>query len=216
MIVFNDTTLFVHNPKTAGTSLMSYLTSTLPGPVHTAGVNHLGTYHPSLSMALGYACGVRGHTRFDQIISVMRNPFDREVSMYIYFREILSASSTLLTDLPDTAMRRRVHKAAELGFRDYLQWLWQVEGTIDVWRSRCFYQTESPAEMARLKILRFEHLDRDLSVALNQPDLRLPKLNASKRRQTAEYFDKETTSIVLQSYDWIFAAGYYRPDIDAR
>ena len=88
MIVFNDETLLVHNPKTAGTSLITYLLSNLPGPVHTAGVRQLGTYHPSLSMSMGYAAAVVGTMSFKRVISVIRNPFDREVSMYLYYRNV--------------------------------------------------------------------------------------------------------------------------------
>ena len=73
MIVFNDETLLVHNPKTAGTLLITYLLSTLPGPVHTAGVRQLGTYHPSLSMSMGYAAAVVGTMSFKRVISVIRN-----------------------------------------------------------------------------------------------------------------------------------------------
>ncbi len=209
MIVFNDTTLFVHNPKTAGTTLISFLQSTLPGPVYTGGVQQLGTYHPSLSKAMGYACGVRGHARFDRIISVIRNPFDREVSMYTYFRDVLSKSPELHINLPDAAMQRRVRKSVELEFRDYLRWLWDEEGTVDVWRSRCFYEAVEGTEMGPLKLLRFEHLDEDLSLVLNVEDIRLPKLNASERRRTPEYYDQYTEYIVRRSYDWMFAAGHY-------
>src|SRR5947209_4351954 len=127
MIVFNDSLLFVHNPKTAGTSVASFLQSHLPGNVRSAGIGQLGTFHPSLSMAYGYACGVTGKFALQTVLSVVRNPFDREVSMYVYNRDVLSRSADLRVNLPDAAMQRRVLKAAQLSFSDYLRWLWDED-----------------------------------------------------------------------------------------
>ena len=215
MILFNDTTLFVHNPKTAGTSLLSCLQATLPEPLYMAGVRQLGTNHPSLSMAMGYACGVRGHAGFKRIISVIRNPFDREVSMYVYFRDVLSTSPGLHADLPDTAMQRRVFKSAELDFRAYLRWLWDEEGTVDVWRSRCFYETAERTEIGCFRLIRFEHLEEDLSLALDLKEVRIPRSNGTNRRATADYYDLETANIVRQSYEWMFEGKYYSIDTPA-
>jgi hypothetical protein len=215
MIIFNDTTLFVHNPKTAGTSLISYLKAILSGSVHEAGVRQLGTYHPSLSMALGYAYAVRGHTSFDRIISVIRNPFDREVSMYVYFRDVLSTSPGLSADLPDFAMQRRVLKTKELDFRSYLRWLWDVEGTVDIWRSRCFCEAVEISDTSCVRLIRFERLDEDLSRALHIKEARIPRRNESDRKRTAEYYDQETINIVQNSYEWMFTKGYYLPDVKA-
>lgn len=209
MILFNDHILFVHNPKTAGTSLLSYLKETLLGNVRTAGVQQLGTYHPSLSMALGYACGVTGRMGFDRVLSVIRNPFDREVSMYLYFREVLSTSPGLATDLPDLAMQKRVFKSAELGFKDYIKWLWNTEGTVDVWRSRCFYERAEGWTLEGLQVLRFEHLKDDLAKTLGHTIVDLPDTNRSTRKPTAYYFDTETCDSVRKSYSWMFDSGYY-------
>lgn len=209
MIVFNNDVLFVHNPKTAGTSLIAYLQSTLTGEVRSAGVHQLGTYHPSLSMAFGYACGITEKREFDRVISVIRNPFDREVSMYCYFREVLSASPGLRSDLPDAAMQKRVGKAAELDFPTYLQWLWDEGGTVDIWQSRCFYQMAEGTRLDALRVLKFENLEADLADALALPAIDLPTLNASARRPMTQYYDDQSVELVRRSYDWMFKAGYY-------
>ena len=96
--------------------MLAHLQAVLASPVYMAGANELGTHHPALSTALGYACGVTGKSRFEIVLTVIRDPFDREVSMYRYFREVLAESPSLESDMPDAAMRRRVRKAAELGF----------------------------------------------------------------------------------------------------
>ncbi|MGI3902679.1 MAG: hypothetical protein ACRYGP_20530 [Janthinobacterium lividum] len=209
MILFNDDTLFVHNPKTAGTSLLSFFQTALPGPVRTAGVKELGTHHPSLSMAIGYACGVTGQSSFDRVLTVIRNPWDREVSMYVYFRDVLSTSPALAENLPDPAMRHRVQKAAELSFKSYLRWLWKTEGTVDVWNSRFFYQPVEGGRSEALHVLRFEHLKRDLDRCLSARAASVPKMNVSDRGPTASYYDKRTADLVRRSYRWMFDAGHY-------
>lgn len=207
MIVFNSQTLFVHNPKTAGTSLIAYLQAILPGPVYTAGVNELGTHHPSLSTALAYARGVTGKSQFNLVLTAVRNPFDRELSMYRYFREVLANSPGLLSDMPDATMRRHVHKAAELEFNAYLHSLWDEEGTVDIWRSRSFCETEEGTRPDSLRVLRFETLRDDLARALGAKRLALPRLNATSK--SIYNFDDKSIRIVQSSYKWMFDAGWY-------
>jgi hypothetical protein len=211
MIIFNQRILFVHNPKTAGTSVLAHLQAVLAGPVYTAGANELGTHHPALSTALGYACGVTGKSRFDIVLTVIRNPFDREVSMYRYFREVLAEWPGLESDMPDAAMRRRVRKAAELEFNAYLQWLWDEEGTVDIWRSRCFYELAEGTRLECLRVLRFETVANDLAQALGTDGPSLPHLNASRNHSPACHFDAQSIGVVQASYDWVFRAGWYSP-----
>jgi hypothetical protein len=211
MIIFNHRVLFVHNPKTAGTSVLAHLQAVLSSPVYMAGANELGTHHPALSTALGYACGVTGKSRFDIILTVIRNPFDREVSMYRYFREILANSPGLESDMPDAVMRGRVRKAAELDFNAYLQWLWDGEGTVDIWRSRCFYELAEGTRLEGLRVLRFETVANDLAQALGTDGPSLPHLNASPKHSPTCQFDTRSIAVVQASYDWVFRAGWYSP-----
>jgi hypothetical protein len=207
VIVFNSQTLFVHNPKTAGTSLIAHLQAILPGPVYVAGVNELGTHHPSLSSALAYACGVTGKSHFNVVLTVLRNPFDRELSMYRYFREVLANSPGLQSDMPDARMQRYVRKAAELEFNAYLHSLWDEEGTVDIWRSRSFYETEEGTRLDSLRVLRFEALRDDLARALGTKRRALPHLNATSK--SVYNFDDKSINIVQSSYKWMFDTGWY-------
>jgi hypothetical protein len=208
MIIFNEDILFVHNPKSAGTSIISFMQSTLPR-TFSAGVEQLGTWHPSLSLALRYACGITERSGFRRVISVIRNPFDREVSMYIYYRNTLQRSPSLARDLPDAAMQRCVQKASELEFRSYIKWLWDNHGTVDIWRSRCFCETDEGIVPDSLRVLKFENLNSDLADALGLPSVELPNLNKSMRRPTDAYYDADTIDLVKRSYEWMFEAGHY-------
>jgi hypothetical protein len=211
MIIFNQRILFVHNPKTAGTSVLAHLKAVLAGPVCMAGANELGTHHPALSTALSYACGVTGKSHFDMVLTIIRNPFDREVSMYRYFREVLAESPGLESDMPDATMRRRVRKSAELEFNAYLQWLWDEEGTVDIWRSRYFYELAEGTRLESLRVLRFETVANDLAEALGTDGPSLPHLNASRNHSPPCHFDTKSIGIVQASYDWVFRAGWYSP-----
>lgn len=212
MILFNERILFVHNPKTAGTSVLAHLQAVLADPVYTAGANELGTHHPALSTAVGYACGVTGKSFFDVVLTVIRNPFDREVSMYRYFREVLAESPGLESDMPDAAMRHRVRKSAELEFNAYLQWLWDNEGTVDIWRSKYFYELAEGTRLESLRVLRFETVASDLGEALGTDGPSLPHLNASRNHSPICHFDTKSIRIVRASYDWVFRAGWYSPE----
>src|SRR5262245_2434260 len=167
MILFNKQLLFVHNPKTAGTSLLHYLGERLVGPVYRAGVKEIGTHHPSLSMALGYACAITKNRvqDFRRIISVVRDPYDREISMYVYFRDVLNRSPTLAEDLNDSELESAVSMAGQLEFREYLVWLWKKFGTCDVWQSRCYYRTAEGRIPKSLYVIKMERLEQDLAAA---------------------------------------------------
>src|SRR5262245_36924005 len=194
MILFINQLLFVHNPKTAGTSLLNYLGKVLFAPVHCAGVKEVGTYHPSLSHSLNYACAVTGNRSqdFRRIISVIRNPFDRELSMYVYFRDVLCNSASLAHNLNDSHMERIVRMAGKLSFDDYLAWTYSELGTCDIWKSKYYYRTAEGDVPPNLQILKMENLDKDLGEALRGIELEnnidtIPRLNVSQRTSAKVY-----------------------------
>lgn len=217
MIVFNREFLFVHNPKTAGTSLIDYFRRILREPIITAGVAELGSYHPHLSLSLGYACGVTGNrpTDFRRILAVTRNPYDREVSMYSYYRDQLFRSPSVAQDLNDQAMLEAVRQSAALSFPEYLAWLRETRGTCDVWRSRCYYVREDGSTPENLAIVRMEELDArigsimaDLTRAGAEGE-RLPRINTTQHGDFRTYFNAETETIVFESYEWLFDRDFY-------
>lgn len=221
MILFNTRLLFVHNPKTAGTSLLRFFEDCLQGQVFKAGVKELGTYHPHLCEAEAYAASVLGRTEpgFEYIVSVARNPFDRERSMYRYFREVLANSPTLKADLPDPDMLEAVQVAAELPFGDFVRWMVTQRGGCDLWRSRAFYERRPGTHPLRLTLLRCESLETDLQTYLpddlfgsREP---LPRLNTALAGEQVEISD-ETADAIAGSYPWLLEGGYgaseVRPD----
>jgi hypothetical protein len=220
MILFNQDVLFIHNPKTAGTSLLHYLEETLRPPVYRAGVKELGSNHPSLSLALGYACALMKirPEDFRRIISGVRNPFAREISMYLYFRHVLNRSASVSDDLNDVGIEMAVRMAGRLEFSEYLSWVWQRFGTCDLWHSRCFCRTAEGQAPLNLAIVRTEHIETDIATALAGIELKtdysiMQRMNISERESSAATFSNHARELVSLSYRWMFDEGYYRCEL---
>lgn len=207
MILFTRDLLFVHNPKTAGTSLLHLLAAILPGPVHHAGVAEVGTYHPHLSPSMDYASRVsQFNPTHSQILSVLRAPIDRELSMYLYYRNILATSPTLHVDLPDVQMRRAVDQAARLDLVDWLGWQESEFGHCDLWRSERYYRADNGDVPRGLNILRFDQLEEDLVLALSKlqlPHFDLPQLNQTDRNGVDLSLPTGVREFVEHSYKWM-------------
>ena len=213
MILFNSSLLFVHNPKTAGTSLIRFFETSLRPPVFKAGVSEMGTHHPHLSQAEGYAAAVLGRRApdFEYIVAVARDPFERERSMYQYFREVLAKSPTLRSDLPDPLMLEAVEAAARLDFSEFVGWTVAERQGCDLWRSRGYYEREGGGHPPRLTLLRCEALEDELHEYL--PDhlfvarAAVPRLNATSETAGIE-MTGEAAATIAASYPWLLEPGY--------
>lgn len=214
MILFNQRLLFVHNPKTAGTSLIRFFQETLEPPVFTAGVRELGTFHPHLGLAEAHAARTLGRDQadFEYIVAVARNPFDRERSMHRYFREVLAASPTLDADLPDPLMIEAVRAAARLDFPAFVDWMTASRGGCDLWRSRGFYERHDGEHPARLALLRCEALEQEIDELLPQDlfvqERPIPRLNAGSALAATQEMGQRAATAIAESYDWLLQPGY--------
>lgn len=211
MILFNREVLFVHNPKTAGTSVLAFLSAALPD-ARKVGVVELGSHHPSLELALGYACAQTGNRPqdFKRILVGLRDPVSREKSMYAYFRSI-SAFPQIELEINDAEILRIVRKSTELDCNSYMQWLWNERGSCDIWNSRRYYSTAAGARPDNIAVLRFSHIQTDIRWALNglrkNPLLAepLPHLNATDTANVG--FNDNSRTIIARSYAWMVEEG---------
>lgn len=213
MILFNRELLFVHNPKTAGTSILRYLKSVLP-EAQTADVGMLDSNHPSLSASLGYACGVLAQppSAFKRVLVMTRNPFDREVSVYEHYRQNLQYAS-VEQDLNSPVLLEAVRQAAGMSFDAYLHWVWETHGTCDLWNTESYHRIEETFALPQLTIVKVEDIKTGLAAALQnvtlQDGVALPHINTTARRIAAAYYDDATLDIVRKSYAWMFRRGFY-------
>ncbi|MCJ2028795.1 sulfotransferase family protein [Methylobacterium sp. J-043] len=213
MILFNRELLFVHNPKTAGTSILRYLRSVLP-EVQTAYIKTLGSNHPTLSLSVGYACGVLAQppSAFKRVLVMTRNPFDREVSVYEHYRQNLQYD-TIAEDLNSPVLLEAVRQAARMPFDAYLHWVWETHGTCDLWNTESYHRTEETFSLPQLAIVKVEEIETGLAAALQGVTLQdgeaLPHINTTARRAAAAYYDEATLDIVRKSYAWMFRQGLY-------
>ncbi|MBD8906936.1 sulfotransferase domain-containing protein [Methylorubrum zatmanii] len=213
MILFNRQLLFVHNPKTAGTSLLKYLRSALP-QAQVGDVTTLGSNHPSLSFSLGYACAALAQppAAFKRVLVVTRNPFDREVSVYEHYRQNLQYEG-VDRDLNSPILFEAVRQAARLSFGEYLQWVWETHGTCDLWHTEGYHRIDETFSLPQLSIIRVENLEAELSEALKDITLLegepLSHINTTRRKAIADYYDAASVEIVRASYAWMFRSGLY-------
>lgn len=209
MILFNREVLFVHNPKTAGTSLLDCLQNALPN-CKTAGVNELGTHHPHLDMAMGYACAVTGNKPqdFKRVLVGSRDPVDRERSMYAYFRSIHGYPGIVRELNADPLFLRFITLAHENDPDHYISRTVAQIGTCDVWYSRYYYRGGT-FERPRLSILRISNLETDLHRALEGVELKAPVALEHKNATESGkvYFGQRAIEMIRWSYRWMDADG---------
>ena len=215
MIVFNKDILFIHNPKCAGTTLGYFLLQHLKRPVYNAGRPEIGTYHPSVDLALGYACGIIGQepADFQKIVSTIRNPYSREVSMYYYFRQILSDSETNSYDINNEIIEYCVNLSKTLELNQYIECLYEMFGTIDIYNIKQYINSYSACNFHIMKV---EHVKRDFRPFISSfcSELDFPKQlerhNRSHHLNHTNELSQTSISIINKCYSEIFDIFKYR------
>jgi len=189
--------VFLHIPKVAGTSVKQALE--LPGRGHP----------PWNWFAAHYPLEWRQYLKF----SIVRNPWDRLVSAYIYAtmkesfwhgeQRGMHPDYALLSGASfDTCCRILQHERSRLKHESwYPQHLWiarQANGRF-----------ESMVDL----ILGYERLEQDFSLLCEQlgaGQLVIPHINASERVGYREYYTDETRDIVAEVYATDIALFNYR------
>lgn len=239
-MVFNEDVLFVHVPKTGGSSVTVHLLDVLARPVYLSQPHHdpdltdpgivqlPGIRHETLAEARDLLAGLGfSLDRFRVILATIRNPYDLDVSRYAYLRtgnawergaeqELAMANS-----FEEFAVRNR-HRGGH----------WTTDGPDDAtgiefarngrnghrYRNdlRAFFTVDGRVP-ANLRVLRFEHLVEDVQAALRGIGVGahppFPWLNRSPHDHYLGYYTPRAEAAVYRRYRWAFDEGLY-PRLD--
>jgi len=193
MINHDKKYIFLHLPKTAGSSIKKVLLKGEEGKntEHTVGHPHLWEYKNNLG-----GNGLGNYFKF----AITRNPFDRLVSSFFY----ISADSQWI---PDIRMRKQFN-LENSSFSFFVKNTLKLILKDPSLRPRHFKpqadffygdQTNCPLDL----VGKFENLQEDFNTVCDRigiPKQKLPHENKSKHKHYTEYYDDETRQIVAERY----------------
>ncbi|MEP6908995.1 MAG: hypothetical protein ABI896_01035 [Actinomycetota bacterium] len=212
-MIFTKDVLFLHVPKTGGSSLRHWLLDILPEPVYYAHPDHVdedssdsgirrvhGRAHETLEEANEvlprYGIDVR---RLPLILAGLRNPYDLEVSRYFHLRTTL---------LERKGPGRKL--AREADFETFVVTCkpeWVIGGNLEPY---FLLDGEMPANLV---IVKLENAHEELCSALAKigivTDLPLPWYNTSEHEHFAGYYTPAAEEAVYRRHQWVFDQGFY-------
>jgi hypothetical protein len=203
--------LFIHIPKNAGTSLMKALEPHAKKSDLTHFLRAKKTKHQTYADVLDLNNKVGGWKSFFKPnlenyfkFAVVRNPFDRMVSLYHYLQKP-HVRPDLNTDISFIEFLREL-KDPESPF----------QGLHSV-KTQAAFVTLGSKKIEMDKICRFENLTEDLTALEGDLGVKLemPTRNVSDHKGYKEYYaDSEAMDIVLDRFDIDFDLFQYSRNID--
>lgn len=215
-MVFNDDILFIHIGKTGGTSAANYLCQTLTAPVynvipsraHGKQIGHeetlQGQRHATLEEALGFL-KKRGRSldSFTEVIAVIRNPYELEISLFNYYKRLLENQPTILDGAPkrrdiilqddfDAFVKAKFYHRHNVHIRKYVS----LEGKLP----------------PSLRVIKFENLAEEfleIGAKYGNANPEFPHLNKTKKVKLRDFIKKENEVIIYRKYSWVFDIGNY-------
>jgi hypothetical protein len=243
-MLFTDTLVFVHVPKTAGESIVKYLIRHLPekktlvdepdwppaAPLLPAAVrlklrlkSMLKRSGLGLPRSLSLVAGKR-HARLFEI----RDMFAADGRSLEQFRAILA----VIRNPYDLEVSRyhylRLGQHGVSGLARGREQRIAIEESFEQFALTAPYQGRLPARIeewyqldgripANLRIARFEKLEADLKQALAgfcSVADRLPRLNATNHKPYTTFLSPRTEEAIYNKYRWLFDRGFYRRETE--
>ena len=192
--------IFIHIPKTGGTSVKDCLIRNYPKEnlFYTDYGYHapIGEYvkaienNPDCKPMSEYV-----------IFTTVRNPWDRVVSRYFFAKKVIEVEKKQKQDYADTStFEAFLEERHKWGDKEYM-WHRAVRG----WYPAVDHVTESKGKL-KCDMLRLEHLNKDLIAYFKIPMMSRPRnVTAMNKGTYKDMYNKETIQIIA---DW------YKKDID--
>jgi tetratricopeptide (TPR) repeat protein len=211
-MIFSDRLLFLHVPKTGGSSVVRYLLEVLPKPAYySLPADHGATLPPGVTRFEGIAHETLADARVvlegrgrrlegvPVVIACVRNPYELEVSRYSFLRRDLNSYNhgpqqavALLSDFELFAICSRPH-----GQRP-LETYFVLDGVVP----------------PNLHVVRLENVDQELreclaAAGVDASETRVPHHNRSEHAHFRQYYTGAAEQAVYEKYKWVFDAGLY-------
>lgn len=242
-MLFSDSLVFVHVPKTAGESIVRYLIHHLPGQKTLVD-------EPDWPPVPGLPRFVRARLRLKALLkrsglwsprSVCLVAGKRHARLF-EIRDMAEARGRLLEEFPVILAVIRNPYDLEVSRYHYLrrgrhgvagvtrgrEQTIAMEHGFETFAARAPFHGRLPARMeewytldgsipSNLRIVRFENLEADLDRAIGELCRvagRLPRLNATPHAPYAKYLSPATEEAIYQKYRWLFDRGFYRRETE--
>lgn len=206
----SNTFLFIHNPRTAGVSIRCVLEPYIHCPPRLFRWLHetskrfglpaellyleINRNFPLRFQTFEYHVPARKYKNwipdslFDRMykFSFVRNPWDREVSIYHY---LLTHKRDILSD--------RIHKLGS--FKSYLKWKCDNPNIHRIWSlQQSFFMTDDSGKILVDFIGRFESMESDLETIKQRLNIigTVPHMNRTDHTTYRTYYDSESVDIV--------------------
>jgi len=238
-MLFNDTVLFLHAPKTAGMAITQFLTDNLPGPVILT--EPLNVFDPSVRLP----AVVRAKLEVKRVMMRVGVWYPRHVKVMEGKRhERLDEARDMLAQIgrgledfrrilavvrnPYDLEVSRYHflRLGYHGVRGVTRGREQqlaMELNFEQFAIRAGYAGRNPARIEEwyeidgrmpdnMRILRFETLEDDLRDALSDvcsAAVRLPHVNTTDHAPYKAYLTPRAENAIFRKYRWLFDRGFY-------
>jgi len=184
MISHTHKFVFVHIPKSAGTSICSFF-------INCGAYKHTGHYYQTHESVKDLEITNSDEMNKYFTFSFVRNPFRRLVSYYNFKKN----TKYFPKEISFKEMCKKIYKKERTGIRD--------RNFLNHTRGCCDYLKNENGEININFIGNAENLQEDFNTICDKigiPHQKLPHKNKSKHRHYTEYYDDETKEIVAEKY----------------
>lgn len=172
--------IFIHIPKCAGSSIKEMLQD----------LNEASDIHSKLKDDIKILKNKEIDVKRYFVFTVIRNPWDRMVSYYFFYRDIVKKNEKI------------ANKAKKLNFKDWVSYIYENPKSFSFIYDNCLdYLTYENKVMVDY-VINFHNFSEDIDDLKNILHLKLPTLhvNSSKHDFYKDYYSEKEIEIISEIY----------------